>query len=138
MSTGYDTTLAARSDGARDTADPEPPATPPDFPDPAADRRPAGPFGTPDPRPDLAGTMLHLPPGQWWSPDGWLHVEVEQTGHPAHHSDLPDGWVWVRGTLYLDGEGVDTCTVPVRFDALPPAPGSPGPEAPSGAGSDGR
>jgi hypothetical protein len=76
----------------------------------------------PDPRPDLAGTMLHLPPGQWWSPDGWLHMQVEETGQRAHKSDLPDGWVWVMGTLYLDGEGIDTCTVPVRLDALPPAP----------------
>jgi hypothetical protein len=80
---------------------------------------------TPNLRPDLTGTMLHLPPGQWWSDDGWLHVEVERIGRCDRQDDLPDGWAWAQGTLYLDGEGVDVCTVPVRLDALPALPPSP-------------
>jgi hypothetical protein len=46
--------------------------------------------------------------------------------------------VGARAPHFLDGEGVDTCTVPVRLDALPPAPGTPGPEAPPGGDTNGR
>jgi hypothetical protein len=68
-------------------------------------------------RPDLTGSMLHLPPGQWWSPDGWLHMEIEEVA-PDEYRDLPDGWVWVCGHLYVDGVPVDRCRVPVRKEAL--------------------
>jgi hypothetical protein len=130
MSAAYDTVpVGGDAPDARDVPT-RGPADPASFPpaDPAGTTdRPSGRFrlNTPDLRPDLAGMMLHLPPGRWWSPDGWLHVEVEQVGRPDHDRDLPDGWVWVVGTLHLDGEGIDTCTVPVRLDALPPAPAAP-------------
>jgi hypothetical protein len=72
-------------------------------------------------RPDLAGAMLALPPGRWWTDDGWLRMVVVQVGDPTQ-AGLPDGWVWVVGEFYRDGEPFDWCTVPVRIDALPPPP----------------
>jgi hypothetical protein len=63
---------------------------------------------------DPTGTMLHLPPGQWWSTDGWLHMEAEEIdGHGAD-----EGWVLVRGQVHRDGKPAEQCTVPVRQDAL--------------------
>lgn len=73
----------------------------------------------PNQRPDLVGAMLHLPPGQWWTDDGWLHMEIRHIGTPARTRPLPDGWVWALGILHLDGHEIDTCQVPVRVDALP-------------------
>lgn len=70
-------------------------------------------------RPDLVGTVLHLPPGQWWSEDGWLRMEIDHVGPLTVDRPLPDGWVWVLGTLRDDGRPVDDCMVPVRVDALP-------------------
>lgn len=78
---------------------------------------------SPNQRPDLVGEMLHLPPGQWWSEDGWLHMEIEHVGPRSVDRTLPSGWVWVIGTLTADGQPVDTCTVPVRAEALPGEPG---------------
>jgi hypothetical protein len=70
-------------------------------------------------RPELAGMMLHLPPGQWWSEDGWLHVEIDEIGQPPPTDrDLPEGWVWVTGTLHVDGEPGELCSVPVLESAL--------------------
>jgi hypothetical protein len=73
-------------------------------------------------RPDLTDRLLDLPPGQWWSPDGHLRMEVRRVGEsaaPGSGRELPDGWVWVTGDLHEDGHAVDVCTVPVRLDALP-------------------
>lgn len=73
-------------------------------------------------RPDLTGQMLDLAPGQWWSPDGHLHIEVLRVGStigPASDRALPYGWTWLVGDLYVEGRPVDLCTVPVRTDALP-------------------
>jgi hypothetical protein len=70
-------------------------------------------------RPDLVGTVLELPPGQWWSEDGWLRMEIDRVGPLSNDRPLADGWVWVIGTLRADGLPVDTCSVPVRVDALP-------------------
>lgn len=75
-------------------------------------------------RPDLVGAILELPPGQWWSEDGWLRMEIAQVGDPAQR-DLPDGWVWVLGHIWDGGQPIDWCTVPVRIASLPgPEPGS--------------
>lgn len=76
----------------------------------------------PTTRPDLTHHILDLAPGQWWSPDGHLRMEIHSVGAPAAPAsgrDLPDGWVWVTGLLYQDGRPLDACTVPVRADALP-------------------
>jgi len=69
-------------------------------------------------RPDLVGTVLELPPGRWWSDDGWLRMEIVQVGDPNQRG-LPEGWVWVAGDMHVDGRPYDWCTVPVRIDALP-------------------
>lgn len=66
-------------------------------------------------RPDLARSVLEVPPGQWWSDDGWLRMEILQVGEPRQRG-LPEGWVWVVGVHYFDGKPVDWCTVPVRID----------------------
>lgn len=80
-------------------------------------------LGRPTTRPDLTHRVLDLPPGQWWNADGHLHIEVHSVGEaaaPGSQRELPDGWVWVTGDLYVDGRPEDVCTVPVRVDALPP------------------
>jgi hypothetical protein len=80
-------------------------------------------LGRPTTRPDLTHLTLDLPPGQWWSPDGHLHIEVYSVGEEATpHSGrgLPEGWVWLLGDLLVDGRMVDVCTMPVRLDARPP------------------
>jgi hypothetical protein len=80
----------------------------------------------PDPptsRPDLTNRMLDLSPGQWWSPDGHLRMEIHRVGPgaaPGAGRTLPYGWVWVTGDLYQNGQPVDVCTVPVLAEALPP------------------
>jgi hypothetical protein len=73
-------------------------------------------------RPDLVGEKLDLPPGQWWTEDGWLHMEIEHVGPMTTDRALPAGWTWVIGTLTSDGLPVDTCSVPVRVEALPREP----------------
>lgn len=75
--------------------------------------------GDPGLRPDLTGTMLELPPGQWWSEDGWLRMEIIRVGDTTQRK-LPEGWVWVVGDVRDGNQPVDWCTVPVRADALPP------------------
>jgi hypothetical protein len=80
------------------------------------------PLGRPTSRPDLTGRLLDLAPGDWWSLDGHLHIEVESVGEdaaPGSGRELPGGWAWMTGDLYLDGRPVNVCTVPVRLDALP-------------------
>lgn len=80
------------------------------------------PTTRPTTRPDLTHVMLDLPPGQWWSPDGHLRMEIHRVNDPAAPGrELPEGWLWVTGDFYHDGRPVDACTVPVRADALPPA-----------------
>jgi hypothetical protein len=66
-------------------------------------------------RPELAGTMPHLPPGQWWSEDGWLHVEIGEIRQPPPTDrNLPEGWVWITGALHVNGKPVELCSIPVR------------------------
>lgn len=73
-------------------------------------------------RPDLVGTTVHLPPGQWWTDDGWLHMRVDRVGPFTTDRDLPTGWIWVMGDLLNGDQVVDTCNVPVRVGALPAGP----------------